>query len=203
MKFGHPLSPGVKVATPTPSISPGSRGFRWEWWGWPCKVAWPSRVSEPPWIRAIMQEGAKEQDRSSAQAACPGHSGCQGRVERQPPGHRLGLLCCFLRHQENLSSQDSFVLPPGKTHIWQLKLFFSLCLTLSLPIKIKWGPQAHLVIVSHALGWAGSFLWIALLLPDIKCGENGRLTASLTKIWPTKEALKNQASERLLSAKMD
>lgn len=39
-----------------------------------------------------------------------------------------------------------------KKHIWQPELLFSLCLMLSLPIKIKWGPKAYLVITSHSLG---------------------------------------------------
>lgn len=45
-----------------------------------------------------------------------------------------------------------------KEHIWQRKLFFSLCLMLSLPIKIIWGPKAYLVITSTLLARHAAFL---------------------------------------------
>ena len=50
----------------------------------------------------------------------------------------LGVLLSFLQVR--------------KKHIWLLKLLFSPCLMLSLPIKTKWDPKASLVITSHSLG---------------------------------------------------
>ena len=79
-----------------------------------------------------------------------------------------------------------FVLPPGKKHSWQLELLFSLGLTLSLPIKIKRGPKAYLVITSHSLGEQRRFHVNGIIVMGTKCSENGSWVPALTAPLPEK-----------------